>query len=242
MHIIEKEHSVEKTSKCGEMELLNRIIDTISKETNLSSDYYLKNPDKIAQLTSILHFALFIFCQNRNVTNFSQQLNEIFAEMVMILMKKVVLIESILIETKEKARGYSNGSFSIQNENKYTRCGMKQASVKEFCQQVNATTNIFGLRKISSKILNSPNYMPRYVEKKHTVAITRSKLELISPKANVIKAISNELRSLDTDYAKVSLFTSLKSAGNQENTGDANNCDNNSQGRTSLSNSGSLKL
>jgi hypothetical protein len=243
-HIIEKEHkNPEKTSKYSEVELLNRIIDTISKEKNLASEYYLRYPNKIVQLTSILHFALFIFCQNKNVTSFSQQLNEIFAEMVTILMKKVALIESILtlIETKEKAKGY-NRSFSIGNDpSKYTRCGTKQTTVKEFYQQIDETSHKLGMGKMSSKIVNSPGFVTRFNEKKNTIAISKAKLELISPKANVIKAISNELRNLDTDDTTKSLFSSLKAGSNHEKTGDADNSNSDNSARMSMSNSDSLK-
>jgi hypothetical protein len=100
LHIIEREQkNAEKASKYSEVELLNRIIDTISKEKNLASDYYLKYPNKVVQLTSILHFTLFIFCQNKNINNFSNELNEIFAEMVTILMVRIYL-------TIEKSTSY----------------------------------------------------------------------------------------------------------------------------------------
>jgi hypothetical protein len=250
MHIIEKENkNTEKLSKYSEVELLNRIIDTISKEKNLASEYYLRYPNKVVQLTSILHFSIFIFCQNKNVTNFSQQLNEIFAEMVTILMKKVMLIESILTlyETKEKARGYYNRFLNIGNAGtetgKFTRFGTKQTTIKEFNQLIGEASSKFGVRKPSSKIVShSPGSTGRPMEKKHTVNITRRLVDLASPRSKVIKAISNELKNLGADDTKPPLF-SLKSS---ENTGgnkvgetdNDSNSDNNNSGRMSISNSG----
>jgi hypothetical protein len=106
LHIIEKEHkNMDELNKCSEAELLNRIINVINKEKDLVCDYYIKYPSKLTQLISILHFTIFIFCQNKNSSNFSTQLNVIFADLI-----KILAVIIFKIEKNYYHRKYSNTS------------------------------------------------------------------------------------------------------------------------------------
>lgn len=92
--------------KVSEVEFLDRLIHTISKERDLISEYYEKYPTKLGQLISIVYFIVYIFCQNKNCQDYSQELNFIFSKLFINLMKKLILIETILTMqgNKEKAK------------------------------------------------------------------------------------------------------------------------------------------
>ena len=90
----------------SEVEFLDKIIRTISKEKDFNRDYYEKYPYKISQLISIIHFCMYIFYQNKNSPRYSKELNEIFNNFFVLLMKKLIIIENILSfkDSQEKAR------------------------------------------------------------------------------------------------------------------------------------------
>lgn len=82
-HLIEKNNNNNPAK--SEVELLDRLVLTISKEKDLIYEYYEKYPYKLSHLISIVHFTVFIFCQNKNGTN-SNELNKIFARLFITLM------------------------------------------------------------------------------------------------------------------------------------------------------------
>jgi len=90
----------------SEVEFLDKIILTFTKESDLSREYYEKFPYKLAHLISIVHFTIYIFFQNKNSPKYNQDLNEIFARLFALTMKKLNLIENILSlnNSKENAR------------------------------------------------------------------------------------------------------------------------------------------
>ena len=94
------------TNPNSEVEFLDRIIQTISKEKDLSREYYEKYPYKLSQLISIVHFTIYIFFQNKNSLTYSETLNKIFSILFISLMKKLTIVENILSlkDSKEKAR------------------------------------------------------------------------------------------------------------------------------------------
>jgi len=90
----------------SEVEFLDRIIQTINTEKDLSKEYYEKHPYKLSQLISLVHFTIYIFFQNKNSNNYSETLNKIFSILFICLMKKLTIVENILSlkDSKEKAR------------------------------------------------------------------------------------------------------------------------------------------
>lgn len=94
------------SSSNSEVEFLDRIIQTISKEKDLSPEYYEKYPHKLGQLISIVHFTIYIFFQNKNSPTYSETLNKIFSNLFISLMKKLTIVENVLSlkDSKEKAR------------------------------------------------------------------------------------------------------------------------------------------
>jgi hypothetical protein len=108
----------------SEVEFLDKIIQTYSKERDLSREFYEKYPYKLSQLISIVHFTIYIFFQNKNSPRYNQDLNDIFAKLFVLTMKKLNLIENILSlnNSKENARmklrnNPKNKSKLVENEN-----------------------------------------------------------------------------------------------------------------------------
>ena len=97
---------INSSSSNSEVEFLDRIIQTISKEKDLSTEYYEKFPHKLGQLISIVHFTIYIFFQNKNSLTYSETLNKIFSNLFISLMKKLTIVENVLSlkDSKEKAR------------------------------------------------------------------------------------------------------------------------------------------
>lgn len=70
----------------SEVEFLDRLILTMSKEKEMSYEHYEKQPHKMSQLIAIVHFTIFIFCQNKNCNSYSPELNKLFSRLFVILM------------------------------------------------------------------------------------------------------------------------------------------------------------
>lgn len=108
------------SSLSSEVEFLDKIIQTFSRERDLSKEYYEKFPYKLSQLMSIVHFTIYIFFQNKNSPKYSEELNNIFSKLFIITMKKMNLIENLLSlkDSQESARSKIKNSISQLNKSK----------------------------------------------------------------------------------------------------------------------------
>ncbi len=107
-----------------QVEFLNKMILTFTKERDLTREFYEKFPYKLSQLISIVHFSIYIYYLNKNSLKFNQDLNDIFSKFFVLTMKKLNLIENILSinNSKDSARFKINQKYisNVNNENKIT--------------------------------------------------------------------------------------------------------------------------
>lgn len=257
------------TKEKSEVELLDTLVQTISKEREKTFEHYEKNPYKLSQLLSMLHFSLFIFVQNKNCIIYSDELNKIFAKLVINLMKKINFVEYNLTlnDNKERAKNkikfyyekkfrlesnnnspsFRVGSSSDKNvkifeevENKnFDRNSSRFSSAKMFAKTIEDVKSRYKqFAKLSHPISNqkilshSPNQKLNSLFPSKTfnngtnrIGIDPNLFNKASPRANVIKAVSNELKlfsniNKDTNNKYNNPFTviSRESVNNNETT------------------------
>jgi hypothetical protein len=106
-HLIEKTPNLSKNNKKkADNELLDILSNAIEKEKLMNFIDYEKQPYKLSQLVSLIHFTVLILNQNKNCNSFSQDLDGIFSKLFNILMKKMFVVENILTlqDNRERAK------------------------------------------------------------------------------------------------------------------------------------------
>jgi hypothetical protein len=141
----------------SQVEFLDKIIQTFTRERDLSQEYYERFPHKITHLITIVHFTIFIFFQNRNSLNFNEHLNNIFSKLFVSTMKKLKILENILSlkDSEETARN--------KNKLKKKKPSLPKKSgnqIKIEKQELDSIIQDKNYHK--SKTINASNLLSRY--------------------------------------------------------------------------------